>query len=251
MTTKIEKQTIRKNENEEKNDIKITNRPSGTEDSKSSVVLFKFEERESTAIEIQTCADEQKITVRQRNSTVEVNNNKTFIGQVANSPYNSLVRDSGISTIRPSETNDHEDDIDDIDMDYEYHIEKPRVELPAMEIVIQNLSIAKERSIQNVDSPKLSVFAHNSIMDKKNTETVLKKASTTDIDYSLCAQIQMDLYNSSFEQCLDFDEKKITENKLTAREQEEADESIRRAVRYMLDNKFLKAKSVLQSNACR
>lgn len=101
---------------------------------------------------------------------------------------------------RPSDSSSFAQDIEDIDLDYE---PQPKPKFPAMELVIRNLGILQERA---------------SAPPTAKTETTTTP-STTDIDYSMEAAIDMKLYNSNLTSPM---AKDIPVNRLNPREQEEA-----------------------------
>ncbi|KAI8641035.1 hypothetical protein BD408DRAFT_346769 [Parasitella parasitica] len=105
-----------------------------------------------------------------------------------------------------------------------------------MEIVIRNLGIQQER-----------------LKTQGNTEAKLKETRTSytdtqDIDYNLDTPIDSQLYNSSLNN-LDKNVKDVPVNCLGPREQEDADEPVRKGMKYMFDNKFLKAKALFQKKS--
>ncbi|CEP12855.1 hypothetical protein [Parasitella parasitica] len=141
---------------------------------------------------------------------------------------------TSISLERQSETDFDDDDIEDIDMDYDRGLpNRVKVHLPAMEIVIQNLGIQQERLKAQGNTESKPKEAHTSDTD------------TQDIDYTLDTPVDSQLYNSSLNN-LDKDVKDVSANYLGPREQEEADEPVRKGMKYLFDNKFLKAKALFQ-----
>ncbi|KAI8090899.1 uncharacterized protein B0P05DRAFT_527859 [Gilbertella persicaria] len=122
-----------------------------------------------------------------------------------------------------------DENLQDIDMDDK----TAQIHLQAMEIVIQNLGIIRERELLK--------------KTKKPPKNQIKwKTNHYDVDYSMETPIDINCYTSSL------DVKKIANipmNQLGPREQEEADEPVRKGMRCLFDNKFLKAKSLFQTKA--
>ncbi|KAL7327994.1 hypothetical protein PS15p_206338 [Mucor circinelloides] len=196
-------------------------------DCKSNQVLFDMGNTDlfKESMELQAC---NNTTVAQ--ISVETEDD---VETVSSASYRAIP--TSLSLERQSGTDYGDEDIEDIDMDYDRELPREtQVHLPAMEIVIRNLGILQERQ-------KAQENAHL----KPAKEHCTHSTDTQDIDYSLEAPIDTQLYNSSLNN-LDKNIKDIPVNNLGPREQEEADEPVRKGMKYMFDNKFLKAKSLFQ-----
>jgi len=218
----------------------------------SNQVLFDMGDIDpfKESVELQACND---ATVAQLSVERE-----DAMDTVSSASYRAIP--TSLSLERQSGTDYGDEDIEDIDMDYDHELPKEtQVHLPAMEIVIRNLGILQERQ-------KAQANAHL----KPAQERGINSTDTQDIEYSLGPPIDTQLYNSSLNN-LDKSIKNIPVNRLGPREQEEAgkcmpfqnvlgaaahlfgciDEPVRKGMKYMFDNNFLKAKSLFQKRCYR
>ncbi|KAL9550907.1 hypothetical protein PS6_005273 [Mucor atramentarius] len=173
-------------------------------DCKSNQVLFDMGNTDlfKESMELQAC---NNTTVAQ--ISVETEDD---VETVSSASYRAIP--TSLSLERQSGTDYGDEDIEDIDMDYDRELPREtQVHLPAMEIVIRNLGILQERQ-------KAQENAHL----KPAKEHCTHSTDTQDIDYSLEAPIDTQLYNSSLNN-LDKNIKDIPVNNLGPREQEEAD----------------------------
>jgi len=172
-------------------------------DCKSNQVLFDMGNIDpfKESMELQACND---AAVAQISVETEAD-----VETVSSASYRAIP--TSLSLERQSGTDYGEEDIEDIDMDYDSGLPREtQVHLPAMEIVIRNLGILQERQ-------KAQENAHL----KPAKERCTHSTDTQDIDYSLEAPIDTQLYNSSLNN-LDKNIKDIPVNNLGPREQEEA-----------------------------
>ncbi|KAI8890300.1 hypothetical protein K501DRAFT_237334 [Backusella circina FSU 941] len=70
-----------------------------------------------------------------------------------------------------------------------------------------------------------------------------------EFEHSIEDPIDLDMFRDNVITIQLVDTSNIPENKLTPREQEEADEPVREGMKFLFDNKFMKAKNIFQSNA--
>lgn len=172
-------------------------------DCKSNQVLFDMGNIDpfKESMELQACNDAAVAQI-----SVETEDD---VETVSSASYRAIP--TSLSLERQSGTDYGEEDIEDIDMDYDSGLPREtQVHLPAMEIVIRNLGILQERQ-------KAQENAHL----KPAKERCTHSTDTQDIDYSLEAPIDTQLYNSSLNN-LDKNIKDIPVNNLGPREQEEA-----------------------------
>jgi hypothetical protein len=104
-----------------------------------------------------------------------------------------------------------DEDIEDIDMDYDRGIPRTRVHLPAMEIVIRNIGIAQERNRRSL---------LEKTTQKKLNNNGKRSEGDQEIDFNMEVPIDVSLYSSSLTNPQII--KDIPANRLSSREQEEA-----------------------------
>ncbi|GAA5795759.1 hypothetical protein HPULCUR_001121 [Helicostylum pulchrum] len=97
-------------------------------------------------------------------------------------------------------------------LDFDVDPEKKKVSLPAMEIVIRNLGIIQQR-----------LLTKEPVKSKQKDEKVA-------VNYSVETPVDIEMYTSSLSQTVDI--KNVPVNQLGPREQEEADEPMRRGMKY-------------------
>lgn len=183
--------------------------PVSLDGNQSNQVLFDMGSIDpfKESVELQACSD--TLTVAQ----LSVEATEDDLETVSSASYRAIP--TSLSLGRQSSTDYGDEDIEDIDMDYDRELPREtQVHLPAMEIVIRNLGILQERQ-------KAQANAHL----KPAKERCMNSTDTHDIDYSLEPPIDTQLYNSSLNN-LDRSIKDIPVNRLGPREQEEAGTSL-------------------------
>ncbi|OAD02303.1 hypothetical protein MUCCIDRAFT_111673 [Mucor lusitanicus CBS 277.49] len=179
--------------------------PVSQESNQPNQVLFDMENMDpfKESLESQACCS-VATTVAQLSVEAEDD-----MDTVSSASYRAIP--TSLSLERQSGTDYGDEDIEDIDMDYDRELPREtQVHLPAMEIVIRNLGILQERQKAQADAHLKP--AHVRCMNSTDTQ---------DIDYSLEPPIDTQLYNSSLNN-LDKNIKDIPVNRLGPREQEEA-----------------------------
>lgn len=169
----------------------------------STQILFDMRNIDSykESLEVQTQQDSNAFVAQ---IPVETEDD---IETVSSASYRALP--TSLSLDRQSGTDFDDEDIEDIDMDYDYEPKKSQVHLPAMEIVIRNLGILQERS-----------KAQGNNETKPKPDQRMNSSDTQDIDYNLETPIDAQLYNSSLNN-LDKNIKDVPVNRLGPRDQEE------------------------------
>jgi hypothetical protein len=124
--------------------------------------------------------------------------------------YRPLPTSSSLEQYRQSDTS-FEEDIEDIDMDYDRDLPKTRVYLPAMETVIRNIGIAQERN-------------RKALLEKKKSTQIKpdnnRSRSSQEMEFNMETPIDVCLYSSSLTNPQII--KDVPVNRLNPREQEEA-----------------------------
>ncbi|KAI8364846.1 hypothetical protein EDC96DRAFT_510581 [Choanephora cucurbitarum] len=120
------------------------------------------------------------------------------------------------------------------EVEIHYRLQKEKVKLPAMELFIQNLGIIQDRNTLK--------------KAKKPTPVQTQSLPQHEIDYSMETPIDVNVYTSSLTSIVN-QVANVTPNLLNPREQEASDETARKGLKCLFDNKFLKAKPLFQTKS--
>ncbi|KAI8993500.1 hypothetical protein BDB01DRAFT_329273 [Pilobolus umbonatus] len=115
--------------------------------------------------------------------------------------------------------------------------------LPAVEQSIKNISHEKSNEKKNVNA-KLKSNDRNIMLEEHERAT-----HSREFEYSIEDPIDLDLFKDNVIAIQAIDPKNIPVNNMKPREQEKADEIVATGIKYLFDNKFMKAKNVFQSKA--
>ncbi|CEI96153.1 hypothetical protein RMCBS344292_10320 [Rhizopus microsporus] len=105
---------------------------------------------------------------------------------------------------------------------------------------------AVEESLKNMSS---STTVKKSVEEELPSEDRERASRSREFEYSIEDPIDLDMFRDNVIAIQSIDPKDIPINDLKPRQQEEADQPIRDGMKYLFDNRFMKAKAIFQTKA--
>lgn len=184
----------------------------------------------TASVEILT-KGEKEVTQEEHNGDDGPAEEEDFKTMVENATdLNSSTTDSGISVSQEEATRSSEEKVNHL-----------AAILPAVEESVRGVTV-NGRDVPQAASP---TKMENQILPEDRE----RAKHSREFEYSIEDPIDLDMFRDNVIAIQAIDPKDIPVNNLKPREQEAADEPVREGMKYLFDNKFMKAKSVFQTKA--